>query len=1027
MPTLLELFRTQNIQAGVTAEVVYDVRDSKRIPVTSINPLIQQTGVRALNFTRNRFSERLSETLLEQELTGVRVLRAASEPVLYGTEIVRISTRTTNILDDMKASTGGTGSDGLIGGLINRAEKVGTKVLSKLGIELPQLLIPTRIALNDKFKKGLEPDTPITLAEIKKDGAGSLVGRFLAQNINGTPSQIGRSLTNSVIKGAKNSVRKLLFGTRKEGGQNIAEKNDAIFQLFDSKTPYTKYLDERNPEILGRKDLSSYMEAAIINAERVARVQLRKKPTTYTQNLNWREEAEVGRNDLSSELALRQESIDDGTFGGSVYEDKSSLPGSMPVGPGGIKVPTFPSKLRSNKYFWRENGNGSRYSELHRVVTQPNQAVAEPGLIAAYENGLQYPYNDFGKVVLPEQLYRNKSLTDGTNLAGPNSTITSKYGMQNGSDAVNLTEVGQQNPDADFVFLKIGNIQFRATITSLTETFSPSWDSNKFIGNPYNYYTYSGIERSLSFNFKVYSLSCEEHNIAWDKLETLAKKVYPQGRLAYGVKPPIINFTMSNLYKSRTVFIDSLSYTTDDNTPWTISDGMTAPQIIDVAISLKFIEVNGSEGDIYDLARDTNCRVLPKSEAQRVLEKAGGENKQPITDAEPSADGGGTNTPIATSNGNSGNAPSINEGSANSTTATNSGGGTISDNRVDIGAIDNAGIEEIDNEDTVPIIPPSTTSGVSTQTTTNLTPRNLNRLPINSSGNSVQRTSPIEARQPVTPIQPLEPKSIKPIEVTNTPNGIKPQSTIPPLKPVPQSEQTIQQTEPTPPIEEPKVIVQKTQSISNVGTKVQQEQQMTAPNPTVSTPQNTNVSTVRNAPDVSSNDAVNYYETQVRVNKLTLESKDGVGIRPLNANDDDRDKRSRNHKRKNGNISDPYRNLGGPESELKPFVEQAASFGDITDIRYSEDKSVMYVDYFGANTIQLSNLEGFVPGSVNNPNIIPNSQYPNIVGNQKSDAFIFLTENKGVKTFLQMRDAAAKAYRQGETPGTFGLAYKAGI
>jgi len=844
MPTLLELFRTQNIQAGVTAEVVYDVRDSKRIPVTSINPLIQQTGVRALNFTRNRFSERLSETLLEQELTGVRVLRAASEPVLYGTEIVRISTRTTNILDDMKASTGGTGSDGLIGGLINRAEKVGTKVLSKLGIELPQLLIPTRIALNDKFKKGLEPNTMVTLAEIKKDGAGSLVGRFLAQNINGTPSQIGRNLVGSAITGAKNSVRKLLFGTRKEGGQNLAEKNDAIFQLFDSETPYTKYLDADNSEILGRKDLSSVLETMITAAERTSLLlgpgntpSPRQNRQTYTQATQWNSELESDRNDLSTELVTRQFRIDNDTFGGSEYEDRSNLPGSMPVGPNGVRVPTFPSKLRSNKYFWKENGNGSPYSKVNIGAVTLGSEIVEPGLIAAFENGLQYPYNDFGKAVLPEQLYRNKSLTDGTNLAGPNSTITSKYGMQNGSDAVNLTEVGQQNPDADFVFLKIGNIQFRATITSLTETFSPSWDSNKFIGNPYNYYTYSGIERSLSFNFKVYSLSCEEHNIAWDKLETLAKKVYPQGRLAYGVKPPIINFTMSNLYKSRTVFIDSLSYTTDDNTPWTISDGMTAPQIIDVAISLKFIEVNGSEGDIYDLARDTNCRVLPKSEAQRVLEKAGGENKQPITDAEPSANGGGTNTSIATSNGNTGNVPSVNEGSANSTTATNSGGGTISDNRVDIGAIDNAGIEEIDNEDTVPLIPPSTTSGISTQTTTNLTPRNLNRLPINSSGNSVQRTSPIEARQPVTPIQPLEPKSIKPIEVTNTPNGIKPQSTIPPLKPVPQSEQTIQQSEPTPPIEEPKVIVQKTESISNVGTKVQQEQQMTPPNSTTSEPE----------------------------------------------------------------------------------------------------------------------------------------------------------------------------------------------
>ena len=140
-----------------------------------------------------------------------------------------------------------------MGNAFNKAKAKGLELAKKIGIEFPENMIPTKIKANDKFIKGLEPNTPVTLAEIKKDGAGSLVGRFLAQNINGTPSQIGRNITSSVISSAKNSVRKLLFGTRKEGGQNIAEKNDAIFQLFDSKSSYTKYIDPRNEEILGRK------------------------------------------------------------------------------------------------------------------------------------------------------------------------------------------------------------------------------------------------------------------------------------------------------------------------------------------------------------------------------------------------------------------------------------------------------------------------------------------------------------------------------------------------------------------------------------------------------------------------------------------------------------------------------------------------------------------------------------------------------------------------------------------------------
>jgi hypothetical protein len=1048
MPTLLELFRTQNIPSGVTAEVVYDVRDSKRIPVTSINPLIQQTGIRVLNLTRNRFSERLSETLLEQELTGVRVLRAASAPVLYGTELVRISTRTTNILDDMKASTGGTGGDGLIGGLINRAEKVGTRVLSKLGITLPQLLIPTRVALNDKFKKGLEPNTTVTLAEIKKDGAGSLVGRFLAQNINGTPSQIGRNITSSAISAAKGSVRKLLFGSEKEGGENIAKKNDAIFQIFDSKSPYTSYVTptKKNDEILARKDLSSLMQLILLGAQSVSKTDLLSPPIKYTQDVSWNDEIELARGDLSSELTLRQEAIDDGKFAGSIYEDRSNLPGSMPVGPGGVKVPTFPSKLRSNKYFWRENGNGSRYTELHKAVVTPGgPSVAEPGIIAAYEQNIAYPFQNFGKAVLPEQLYRNRAFTEGTNLADANSTITSDaYGINNGSDAVNLTRVGNETK-SDFVILKLSNIQFRATITGLTETFSPSWDSNKFIGNPFNYYTYSGIERSLSFNFKVFSLSCEEHNNAWEKLEELATKVYPFGRVAFGVKPPIINFTMSNLYKSRTVFIESLTYTTDDNTPWTISDGMTAPQIIDVAISLKFIEVNGAEGNIYDLARDLNCRVMPKTPAQQIIQKAGTEDQKQITDAQPSTDGGGTSTPIATSTGDSGNTPSVNEGSItpNQSSTNIAGGGTPTPTptttpNVNIQPID-GGIEEIGDEDTVPLLQASsTTSGVPPQSAISLRPKE-NRIPINSSGNSIQRSSPInsvsERPQPTPTV--ANPKELAPIPtVSPVGGGIQPQLAVEIPKPITQSDQNIADSKidvnPNPSIQQidsddsftpiPKskptqtpVVQPKKSTTNTVATNYQEKQKMVPPNPTISQPQNVSTSTTQNAPEFSSNSKSQYFETRAEVDIRPLYvSGGGIGTSPLNANSDDRDKRINNWKEKNG--SDVFRNQGGGDAELGPFIQQIAQQGDITNVTWNGDRSIMYVHYFGGTTVEKSNLRGVVPGGVGSNTIVTANEQFGFVGNTTSEAYDFIQNDAGIKTFYSNREKARKAYQKGLTP-----------
>ena len=130
----------------------------------------------------------------------------------------------------------------------------------------------------------------------------------------------------------------------------------------------------------------------------------------------------------------------------------------------------------------------------------------------------------------------------------------------------------------------------------MTETFSPSWDSNKFAGNPFSYHTYTGIERSVGFNFKIFSLNLDEHKIAWDKLNELTGLVYPLGYNSNSsIKPPFLQFTLGDLYKKKYSFIDSLSYTFDDTTPWEIDEkGYRLPTMISVSIGLKFLETRGN-------------------------------------------------------------------------------------------------------------------------------------------------------------------------------------------------------------------------------------------------------------------------------------------------------------------------------------------------------------------------------------------------------------------------------------------------
>jgi len=171
--------------------------------------------------------------------------------------------------------------------------------------------------------------------------------------------------------------------------------------------------------------------------------------------------------------------------------------------------------------------------------------------------------------------------------------------------------------DYDFVPLRIYSIaketavSFRATLSGISETMSPSWESNKTLGNPFSYYTYSGIERQITFAFKVFSLNAKEHKSCWEKLNFLTGLVYPGNGIGVSghifITPPFLKLTLGDMFKNAEGFIDSLSYDIDDNIPWEIGleDGddlknYKLPRIVNVNITFKFLDTMGDSYQIED-------------------------------------------------------------------------------------------------------------------------------------------------------------------------------------------------------------------------------------------------------------------------------------------------------------------------------------------------------------------------------------------------------------------------------------------
>ena len=216
----------------------------------------------------------------------------------------------------------------------------------------------------------------------------------------------------------------------------------------------------------------------------------------------------------------------------------------------------------------------------------------------------------------PKQMYSKRKSIATENL------LEVKKGMRNGSDELNrivqyesadgLKPTGRDATlptlkSLDLVELKFWSVakqaavNFRATVTGITETVSPTWDTQKFVGNPFNFYTYSNIERSVNFAFKIYALNADELKACWQKINFLTNLTYPQGYAGnIAVIPPFIRFTLGSMHVNKEAFISDLSYEIPDDAPWEIdAEGLgmgeyILPKVVNVTITLKLVETVGS-------------------------------------------------------------------------------------------------------------------------------------------------------------------------------------------------------------------------------------------------------------------------------------------------------------------------------------------------------------------------------------------------------------------------------------------------
>ena len=540
------------------------------------------------------------ETLVEQETSGIRVKTAVelNNPLIYGNEATRIVNKSTPVLEDMKSGTGGTEGDGgligkgigkLTGGKLNSIGDVRDKVNDKLGI--PSNQIPSRILGQIK---GQTSDVPVTLGE-----SGTEFGKFLKSTGGGNPSTLLKQGIGKGIGLAKDKLRGALFGKPPGIGENEIEpqvnitNNEVTYSIYkNSPEGGDKYSE--NPDLTKTKlQIPSVPSVADLKDKGTTILKSgmgKLKGKASLSNLGGPEAktdaVEPDVMEFSPEVPYSDYKKDPER--GDIYnfdDTKSTLEGTK-LDLSRVS-PIYGLKRKSNDYFFGKRP-GEKQKETYGFRPRDTSELSRFSPVKPYQGD---------KKSVMERSYR-LGTSDGINKITPSDDYT----MEN--DA--FIKVGE-DVYKDFIPLwvkKHGSekpIVFRAIMSGLSETTSPDWSSNKFIGNPYSFYMFGGVERSISFNIKLFASSPLELVGIWERLKTLTSYAYPtiDGGLT---TPPIIQFRIGSIYSGKTGFIESLQYTIPDESNWETNGELGyLPKMVDAAIGIKFIESAGSEERLYDM------------------------------------------------------------------------------------------------------------------------------------------------------------------------------------------------------------------------------------------------------------------------------------------------------------------------------------------------------------------------------------------------------------------------------------------
>lgn len=221
----------------------------------------------------------------------------------------------------------------------------------------------------------------------------------------------------------------------------------------------------------------------------------------------------------------------------------------------------------------------------HNYTGIPNNFVLDNIDAKDYENLITGPAVDKNDLGFKDYATKNVQEAFGYLNYGAKNT------KANGGDG-NPSDYKWQDDTSgksDIINFQIGSTKLRAYIDSISDSFTPTIDSEQPLGSPINAVRYTSLDRSVSVSFKMAVLAQTDLKLIYRKMKELQGYAQYSTQAGNAFTLQTINVVIGDLYNF-TGYVESVTFDWDSEMPWEITSAIgQVPLYCNASIDFKYL------------------------------------------------------------------------------------------------------------------------------------------------------------------------------------------------------------------------------------------------------------------------------------------------------------------------------------------------------------------------------------------------------------------------------------------------------